>query len=218
MNLTYMILPMLLLGLVGIERGARQQLQPHEHNTLAIIGVLAVVMAMLRGFYWDLFGRDDYGPAANKGSALAVFFALIFLPEVSGRVRIMKLPMGQITDIMCQPVGAAIGVAVFLVALVPLPGVQEALFIGAGLGNLFDPLVVGAALITAASAKKSWHVMIGASIAAIIVLVEPRSAYLEITLEWQITSAIGAACIVAVLAGLGAQLRTMANPAVSEEE
>ncbi len=82
MNLSFMFLPALLCLLVGIERGARQAKPVIEGNTLWFIGVLAVCMAIERGFYWNLFGRGDRASAANKLSAEALFAALIWSPEL----------------------------------------------------------------------------------------------------------------------------------------
>ncbi len=81
MHLTSMILPTLLLFLVGIERGARREVHEPGGNTLWVIGGLAAIMAMQRGYYWSLFGREGNGPAGNKLTALVVFLGLIFLPE-----------------------------------------------------------------------------------------------------------------------------------------
>lgn len=121
---------------------------------------------------------------------------------------------------MRQPIGATIAVTAFLLLLVPLPGVQEALLIGAGLGNIAgDPLVFIVLLATVFCAVKSLHVMAGATVAGLIVAAEPRSSLLPMTLEWKITSALGAILMLALLAGLGAQLITMlkAKPSADED-
>ncbi len=114
--------------------------------------------------------------------------------------------MGRIATIMGRPVGVTIAVIAFYLALVPLPGVEEALLIGAGLASMTDPPIAVATLLTAVMATRSWHVLVGASVAAFICAVEPRPRLVPIETTFYVDMVLGAWCMAALLAGVVAQL------------
>lgn len=114
--------------------------------------------------------------------------------------------MGRIAKVMGQPIGATIGVIAFYLALAPLPGMEEALLIGAGLAAMTDPPIAVAALLTAIMARRSWHVVVGATVAAFICAVEPRSRLVPISTTFYIDEVMGAWCMASLLAGVIAQL------------
>ena len=82
MNLGIMAIGCLLIGMVALERGAKQDGRYDDTGLLTYIGALAIVVMMMRGFYWNIFGRRHGFFTANRSSALAIYLALLFLPEL----------------------------------------------------------------------------------------------------------------------------------------
>lgn len=66
----------LLIGLIGWLLARREQ----DRGLVTAIGLLAVWLAVQRGYYWSIFDRGEGFFTANRLSALAIFVALLFGP------------------------------------------------------------------------------------------------------------------------------------------
>lgn len=74
------------MGLLSIER-ARAIESHRDHTLLTAIAALAVVMMMMRGYYWNIFGRGVGFWTANRISAIVMFAAIYAAPQVARRFR-----------------------------------------------------------------------------------------------------------------------------------
>jgi hypothetical protein len=81
MRLEAMLPACLLIGLIGWHAARR----PGDRVILGLVGALAVVLAIQRGYYWNLFGRGHGFFTANRATALVVFAGLLLGPSILRR-------------------------------------------------------------------------------------------------------------------------------------
>jgi hypothetical protein len=78
-----MFLGSLLMLCIGIERGVQKGIGDHRTTLMWMIGGLAILIMIQRGYYWNIFDGSIAGWSLNRISALIIFTALYFLAEMS---------------------------------------------------------------------------------------------------------------------------------------
>ena len=58
-----------------------------DRATIIVIGMLVIVMAIARGYYWNVFGRGEGPFTANRITALIVFLGAVTAYPVWQRFR-----------------------------------------------------------------------------------------------------------------------------------
>lgn len=86
MNLDAMLLGVLLAGAIGLERHARIQAGAGQ-GLLPFIGALAILMMIMRGYYWNVFDGRFAGLTYNRLSAIVIFIGLVSLHELASLMR-----------------------------------------------------------------------------------------------------------------------------------